>query len=494
MAALKGETMTFVQSLEPTSLWSHFDRILTIPRPSKQEEKIRRYVIEVAERHNLQHQVDGAGNVVVRKPGTSGREDSAGTILQAHLDMVAEKNSDVDHDFNTDPIQPQVDGEYLKASGTTLGSDNGIGVAAILAILEDADLQHGPLEFLFTMDEETGLTGASNLDASLLTAKRLINLDSEEEGALCVGCAGGADSALTLPLITAPTSGSERALTVSLSGLKGGHSGVDIHLQRGNAIKLLVRGLNRAHAAAPFQLAAIDGGNMHNAIPREASAALVVPENQLATIEESLREEFENIQREFLVPEPTIEWAVAPTRVPESAWDASTTKTLLRLVEALPHGVIAMSLDIPGLVETSTNFATLKEQDGAIKIGLSNRSSVASAMEALRQRIRSIGELAGATIKEGEGYPGWKPDMQSQLLRIVKDLHLRELGSEPRVEAIHAGLECGIIGKMIPGMDMISIGPQIDFPHSPDERVHIASVARFYTLLTRTLEELSSPS
>lgn len=489
--------MTFVQELEPTSVWSHFDRILTIPRPSKQEERIRDYVIEVGDRNNLDHRIDASGNVLIRKPGTEGREAAAATILQSHLDMVTEKNSDVEHDFNSDPIKPQRDGEYLKATGTTLGSDNGIGVAAMLAILEDHDLQHGPLELLFTMDEETGLTGASNLDATMLSAKRLINLDSEEEGALCVGCAGGADSALTLAVYSVPNSASNQALRVQLSGLKGGHSGVDIHLQRGNAIKLLSRALNKALTAAPFQIARIDGGNMHNAIPREATATLVLDQSDRATIEDCLQAEFKDIRSEFSAAEPTMEWSITSSdSVSASAtvWDTPSTKTLLGLVEALPHGVLAMSLDIPGLVETSTNLSTVKVQDDTVTIGMSSRSSVASALAALRQRIRATAKLAGASVEEGNGYPGWKPDLGSELLRVVKDLHLRELGSEPQVEAIHAGLECGIIGEMIPGMDMISFGPQIDFPHSPDERVHIDSVGRFYTLLTRTLEELSLPA
>lgn len=481
--------MTFVSELEPTQLWQHFDKILEIPRGSKNEDRIRAHIVSLAERAGLDYSIDGAGNLVVRKPGTEGREDRPVTILQSHLDMVNEKNSDVEHDFDSDPIQPQRDNGFVRASGTTLGSDNGIGVAAMLAIMEATDLTHGPLELLFTIDEETGLTGASNLDSDLLAGRRLINLDSEDAGTLCVGCAGGADSRLTLPVESEESPEGATAVEIRLHGLKGGHSGVDIHLQRGNAIQLLARALFAVTSERPFQLARIEGGNMHNAIPREAVATVVTREP--AALVSNLESEIEAIHDEFRPAEPGLSLATEPSDVPKQVLAKESALRLLQLIVGLPHGVMTMSYDIPDLVETSTNLATVRAADGAYEISLSSRSSVASALTALRQKIRAAAGLAGASVEEGDGYPGWKPDLESAVLKATREVHLRELGAEPRVEAIHAGLECGLIGDMIPGMDMVSFGPQIDFPHSPDERVDIASVKDFYRLLTATMDEIS---
>jgi dipeptidase D len=434
----------------------------------------------------LAHDTDAAGNVIVRKPGQT---NAAVVILQGHLDMVNEKNSNVVHDFTKDAIQPQHAGEYLTATGTTLGSDNGIGVAAMLALMESTSVAHGPLEFLFTIDEETGLTGAAEVDATLLTGRRLINLDSEEENTVTVGCAGGASSTLRLPLQTQPT-GSAAALTVRLHGLRGGHSGIDIHLQRGNALKLLVRMLHAAHLSSPLRIADLVGGNMHNAIPREASAVVVI-DAKVNDVREALQAEFSGVRAEYASADPDMELVVQDAELPGTVWTAETTSTALALLEALPHGVLAMSLDIPGLVETSTNAATARVAEGRLIMLMSNRSSVASALRAVRRRIRAIAQLAGADVEEATGYPGWKPDLSSQLLQVVREVHKQTLGSDPEIKAVHAGLECGIIGEKIVGMDMISFGPQIEFPHSPNERVHIESVARFYRLLIATLERLA---
>jgi len=484
--------MTFVSDLEPKALWQHFDEILTIPRASKHEEKIRQYVIDAAEAAGLPYQVDRAGNVVIRKPATAGLEEKPVTVLQSHLDMVWEKDSDIDHDFETDPIRPQMDGEYLKATGTTLGSDNGIGIAAMLAVMDSDDIRHGPLELLFTIDEETGLTGAGNLDAAMLDGRRLINLDSEDEGTLCVGCAGGADSELTLALASLPTPGGASGVSIRLFGLNGGHSGIDIHLQRGNATQLLARALQSVAATTSFHLADLSGGNAHNAIPREATALAAVAADGKAAFVDALTARVAEIQEEFRSTEPGMRLEVSDADAPAQVWDETTARTVLRLVTALPHGVTSMSNDIPGLVETSTNLATVKPAGETMSIGMSSRSSVASALTALRERIRATGELAGATVQEGGGYPGWKPDLDSELLHTVKGIHERELGVDPKVEAVHAGLECGLIGEMIPGMDMISFGPQIEFPHSPNERIKVDSVDRFYRLLKATLEDLAS--
>jgi dipeptidase D len=483
--------MTFVSTLEPQPVWRHFDQILTIPRGSKEEGAIRQHVIEIAVRTGLEYTGDDAGNIVVRKPATAGREGAPVTILQSHLDMVNEKNSDVDHDFSTDPIEPKRDGDYVTARGTTLGSDNGIGVAAMLALMEANDVAHGPLELLFTIDEETGLTGASNLDGGLLTGRRLLNLDSEEEGALYVGCAGGADSTLTLPLDMGAAPARAAALDITLHGLKGGHSGIDIILQRGNAVQLLARMLYAVARQVPLQLNRIQGGNKHNAIPREASARVIVAEPQLSQAKDLFAAEFEAVSTEFAHAEPHMGFEATDAAVAQAVWTAEASVRALRLLIGLPHGVVAMSYDIPDLVETSTNLATVVTRPDALVIGMSSRSSTASALMALRRRIRAIGELAGAAVEEGNGYPGWKPDLESEVLRVLKQVHLDRVGNEQEIKAIHAGLECGIIGEKVSGMDMISFGPQIEFPHSPDERVHIESVERFYGLLVAALDRLS---
>jgi dipeptidase D len=482
--------MSFVASLEPQALWRHFDRILTIPRGSKEEDRIRDYVLEVAARRGLEHRRDAAGNVVVIKPASEGRESDAPTVLQAHLDMVNEKNTDVDHDFARDPIRPRQEGEWLMATGTTLGADNGIGVAALLALAEADDVEHGPLELLFTIDEETGLTGAMQLDGELLRGRRLINLDSEEEDGICVGCAGGGQSTLRLPLSSAAPDAGSTALALTLKGLKGGHSGIDIRLQRGNAIKLLARLLHAAAQAAPLRLAAFQGGNKHNAIPREANAVVLVDDDAAARFRAALDTELAAIRLEYAVADPGIELDVVDATLPERALDAASGTRMLHLLEALPHGVIAMSQDIPGLVETSTSLATARVEGDSLELVCSTRSSINPALDAVRRRIRAIATLAGASVEEKDAYPGWKPDLASPLLAVVKTVHRDVMGQDARIEAVHAGLECGIIGEKVPGTDMVSIGPQIENPHSPDERVRIESVGRFWQVLTGTLRQL----
>jgi dipeptidase D len=484
--------MSFVAQLEPRSLWSHFDRLLTIPRGSKHEERARAYVLEVAGRLKLETRTDATGNVVVRKPAARGRDRAPTVILQAHLDMVQEKQSDVAHDFATDAIVPRRDGPYLYATGTTLGADNGIGVAAMLATLDAPDLDHGPLELLFTVDEETGLTGAQQLDPTLLTGGLLLNLDSEEEGILTVGCAGGADSRLTLPIRTSRVSADGTATRVRVHGLKGGHSGVDIHLQRGNALQVLARILLAGMARQPAMLASLKGGGAHNAIPREATAVIVAPAGDGDRFVAALRDEFGAVQQELKAADPGAALEISDTPTPATVFAPDAATATLNLLFGLPHGVLAMSAELPGLVETSNNVATVAARDGALLIGTSSRSSVDTALEATRRRVRAVAELAGATVEEPPAYPGWKPDMSSRLLGVMRTVHTRVLDKEPAVSAIHAGLECGIIGRRKPGLDMISFGPQIEFPHSPDERVHIASVGRFWKLLLATLGELAT--
>jgi len=485
--------MTFVAELEPQPLWKHFDAVLAIPRPSKQEERARRYVLEVAGRKGLRHREDATGNIVVEKPASPGKEGAPIVVLQGHLDMVTEKNSGTVHDFERDPIVPRRDGEWVKATGTTLGADNGIGAAAILAVLEADDLVHGPLELLFTVNEETGLTGVLELDpaAIALRGRLLLNLDSEEEGSVTIGCAGGSASRMTLPLETAPVPEGTAALDVKLSGLKGGHSGMEIHLQRGNAVKLLARALFAAAQQTPFHLVAFQGGNKHNAIAREATARVVVPAGGRDAFAAAVEREAAAIQDEIRSADPGLTVEITGAEAPGRVWTAAVTRKVLDLLNALPHGVLAMSNDIPGLVETSLNLATVAATDGELSLLVSIRSSVASAMRDTRRRLRAFAELAGGEVSETEGYPGWKPNLGSQLLATFRKIHERVAGSDPKLEAVHAGLECAVLGEKFPGMDMISFGPTIQGAHSPDERVKIDSVGRFYGLLKETLAELA---
>ena len=484
--------MTFVSELEPTAVWRHFDAILAIPRASRDEERIRRHVRNIASLRGCHSEIDSVGNVVVYKSASAGHEAAPVTILQSHLDMVQEKNADSPFNFATDAIVPRRIGEFLHATGTTLGADNGIGVAAMLAVMESTELVHGELDLLFTIDEETGLTGATQLDAGLLRGRRLINLDSEQERALYVGCAGGGDMRISLGVASADEGGDGRAVKVALTGLKGGHSGCDIHLQRGNAICLLVRTLWKALGKGPaFRLARLEGGSAHNAIPREALATVVVGASDRVRVEEEIRAEFANVRAQYGRTDPDMALAMGKPEPAKYVWDAQTTATALRLIQSLPHGVEAMSRDMPDLVETSNNVATVKGANGSLVITTSSRSSVDTELDALRSRIRATAERAGAAVEVCPPYPGWELDPHSKIVKLVRRVHERELGSPPEIMAIHAGLECGIVGEKIPRMDMVSFGPVIEFPHSPDERVLIPSVDRFYRLLTATLAALA---
>jgi len=485
---------TFVSELTPTDLWSHFDNLLRVPRGSKSEGKAKEYVRAVAARCGLETTGDDAGNLLVRKAARPGREAAPVVVLQAHLDMVQEKNADVVHDFSSDPIRPVRTGEWLTADGTTLGADNGIGVAAMLALLEADDVSHGPLELLFTIDEETGLTGARALPDDLLEGRLLINLDSEEEGTVTIGCAGGGDSTLYLPIAESERAAATGAvaLSVSVAGLKGGHSGVDIQLQRGNAIRVLVRALVAAVDAVDARLVSLSGGNARNAIPREASAVLLLSDaSEEGACRSALEQSFSVAGRQLARSDPEPRFEVAAVEAPDSAWDDTSTRRALDLLNALPHGVLVMSLDLPGLVETSVNLAVARPEDGRLFVRVHGRSSMEGSLAVLRRHIRSIGELAGAEVSEGVAYPAWQPDVDSPLLALIRATYEQVVGEPPEVGAMHAGLECGIIGEKYDGMDMVSFGPRIEFPHSPDERVRIGSVAPFYGVLCRTLERLA---
>ncbi len=482
---------TFVSELAPRPLWKHFDEILKIPRPSGHEEAARQYVLGLAEKKGFPVRRDSYGNFVVSKPASPGHEEAPAVVLQAHLDMVTEKNSDVQHDFSRDPIVPRREGEWIKATGTTLGADNGIGAAAMLAVLEADDLVHGPLEFLFTVEEETGLIGAGELDGSIVSGRLLLNLDTEEEGEVTIGCAGAGNTSLSLPLESAAPPAGLTALEVALTGLKGGHSGMEIHLPRGNAMKLLARALYAVALERPLHVAAFSGGGKHNAIPREASAVVLVRPEDTGAVRAALEKEFEAIRVELRPEEPDAHLDVRETPLPERAWTEEAGRRAVALVHALPHGVLTMSQDIPGLVETSTNLAAAAARNGELEILLSTRSMVDSALRGARQRIRAAADLAGAAAEENKGYPGWKPEPNAPLLATFRRLHQAITGTDPELKAVHAGLECGVIGDKCPGMQMISFGPRIQGPHSPDERVHVESVERFWKLLVALLEELA---
>jgi dipeptidase D len=407
--------------------------------------------------------------------------------------MVTEKNAGIAHDFERDPIVPRREDGWVKATDTTLGADNGIGVAAMLAVLESDDLVHGPLELLFTVDEETGLTGVGTLDpeAIALRGRKLLNLDSEEEQAVTVGCAGGALSEMMLRVEKVPVPEGAEVLDLHLSGLKGGHSGMEIHLQRGNAVQLLARILHAAAQDNPVHLASFRGGDKHNALAREATARVVLPAGRRAAFTAAAEKEAAGIRAEYRPVEPDLRFEAAQGSATGQVWSEPFGHKLLLLLTALPHGVLAMSQDIPGLVETSMNLAAVHERDGEVHVLVSIRSSVASALLAQRQRMRAFAELVGARVEENPGYPGWKPDLTSPLLALFRDVHRRVQGTDPELKAVHAGLECGVLGEKFPGMDMISFGPVIQGAHSPDERVEVASVGRFYGLLEEMLEELA---
>jgi len=476
-----------LSNLKPELLWKHFEEISKIPRCSKHEEPVGEYVLSVAERLGLAFKKDDAGNIVVSKPATPGHENAPIVVLQGHLDMVCEKNSDVDFDFSKDPIDVQIEGEWVTANGTTLGADNGIGVAAGLTVLEDDSVIHGPVECLFTTDEETGLNGAQSLKSDFLKGRILLNLDSEEEGAFSIGCAGGGDAKTTMA-IKRQSAQDKNLLKITLAGLRGGHSGLDIHTGRGNAIQLLARML--FHSTANFELVSLEGGSKHNAIPREAFA--IVYTSDEGTLKDSLESQMKDIQFEFKAVEKEMKLTMDTIQDKvDDPMDADSASRFLALVVGMPHGVMAMSQEIEGLVETSNNVAIVKCEKGSVLVHTSSRSSIQTALEATRLKIEAVAKLAGASIEHLESYPAWSPNLDSKILKTMKAVYKNLTGKEAEVMAIHAGLECGLIGEKYEGMDMISFGPDLRNPHSPDEKVHIESVGRFWELLLETLKVLA---
>ncbi len=476
-------------NLEPKSLWAFFEDICNIPHPSKKEEKIIEYVKEFGQKHGLETETDHVGNVIIRKPATPGMEDCKTIVLQGHLDMVPQKNNDKTHDFEKDPIEPVIDGEWVKANGTTLGADNGIGVAAALAVLESKDLEHGPIECLFTVDEETGMTGAFALKPGFVKGDILINMDSEDEGELYIGCAGGVDTNAFFNYKEEPAPEGHVTYNVEVKGLKGGHSGLDIPLGRGNANKIINRLLWQANRELGLQLVSIDGGSLRNAIPREASAVVMVPEENTGDFEKLTRDLEAKVVKELKSVDPNVQMKASKASLPAATIiEKELARKFFNGVYGCPNGVIRMIAEMPDVVETSTNLAILKSDGKRIEVATLQRSSVDSAKEDLGNMMRSVFELAGAEVEHTGEYPGWKPNVDSPILKTMKEVYNKKFGKVPEQKVIHAGLECGLMGGVYPNLDMISFGPTIRNPHSPDEKVNIKTVQLFWEFLMETLK------
>jgi dipeptidase D len=478
-----------IEGLEPKLVWEYFYGITQVPHPSKKEEKIRAHVREFATSNNFEFVEDEVGNIVIKVPATSGCENAPTIVIQGHIDMVCEKNKGTDHDFDNDPLKIYRDGDWITAEGTTLGADNGIGVAAGMAVATDPSVIHGPLELLCTVDEETGMTGVNALQPGFITGKTLLNLDSEEDGAFYVGCSGGQDTRGYFELELTEADNSLTSYELMITGLKGGHSGLDIANGRANAIRLLAQLLNRIENEVNFELASISGGSLRNAIPREAEVTILIDNNDAKKIKEISDKFVSDTLLEFNVNDPGLE--VLFTQKDSSNAKMFTkefTSNLIKVLLASPHGITAMSPDIPGLVETSTNLATVDITDSQLVIGTSQRSAIDSAKWHISNAVKSVFELGGAVnVDTGDGYPGWQPNMDSELLKISKEVFYDLNNKEPEIKAIHAGLETGLLGAKYPGLDMISFGPTIEGAHSPDERLHIADTAKFYELVKAIL-------
>jgi dipeptidase D len=478
-----------IDGLEPAPVFRYFAEISRIPRGSTNEKAIGAYLLATAKKLGLEATQDACGNVLVRKPASPGYEQSPGVCLQGHMDMVCEKDKDTPHDFLKDPLKLVRDGNFLRASGTTLGADNGIAVATGLAVMEDTSLSHGPLEILFTVDEETGLTGANNLQPGFLRSGTLLNLDSEDEGELYVGCSGGRDTTGTWPVEHDDVPAGGTGLKVTVKGLKGGHSGLEIHTGRGNALKMITRVL-LALQELGARVAKVEGGNKRNAIPREAEASVWLPRARAAQAAECVARMHAAIAAEVSTVEPGLMIACAPAGGVRKVLKKTLQKKVLLTLAGLPHGVLRMSTDIPGLVETSSNLAIMQTGRKAVSIQTSQRSSVASELDEASQMVRSIFELGGAVVTGSHGYPGWKPNLASPILELARTTYRALFGKDPEIKAIHAGLECGIIGEKYPGMDMVSFGPTMREVHSPNEHLHIDTVGRFWTFLVTLLKNV----
>lgn len=480
-----------IKDLKPAAVFEIFDQINHVPRPSKKEGKIRQFLLDFAAKHGIAAKTDAVGNVVMSKPASKGHEDAPTTILQAHMDMVCESN-DKNFDFENNPIKTIVDGDWLRADGTTLGADNGIGMAAALAVLTDDSLVHGPIECLFTVDEETGLTGAYNLGEGMITGKFLLNLDSEDDAEIFVGCAGGVDTTCTFHYERSMAPTDFHYFLIDISKGLGGHSGGDIHLGRANANKLLARFLWNLSRKHEISLAEIDGGNLRNAIPRAAHALFGVHTSNKEEVVALFNQYVADVKDEYADIESTLEITLETRERPEYCVDTQTTMNLIRALYCAPHGVQSMSRDIEGLVETSTNLASVKmKPENTILVTTSQRSSVESRKWDIANQVEALFDLAGAKVTHGDGYPGWKPNMKSTIMHLASDAYEELYGVKPAVKAIHAGLECGLFKEKMPELDMVSFGPTLQGVHSPSERMYIPAVERFWGQLTRTLEKVA---
>lgn len=478
-----------IKDLKPSLIWGIFDEITKVPRPSKKEEKIRQYLLDFAAKHNIAVKTDAVGNVVMSKPATPGHENAPTVILQGHMDMVCESNKK-DFDFENTPITTIIDGEWVHADGTTLGADNGIGVAASLAVMVDDTLEHGPIEALFTVDEETGMTGANNLGADMMNGTILLNLDSEDDGEIFIGCAGGIDTTITFDYKREMAPVDYHWFDIELANLSGGHSGGDIHEGRANSNKLLARFLFNLSQKYTIALSEISGGNLRNAIPRAAHAVVGVHTSSKENVMVAFNEFVAEAKNEYKATDPNMDITIATADKPEYAIDSDTTTRLIRSLYACPHGVISMSHDLEGLVETSTNLASVKMQpDSTILVTTSQRSSVESRKYDIARQLEALFLLAGAKVTHGDGYPGWAPNMESTIMKIASDAYEELYGVKPAIKAIHAGLECGLFLTKYPHLDMVSFGPTLRGVHSPSEKMHIPAVERFWNQLTLILKK-----
>ena len=476
--------------LQPTAVWKYFDEICQVPRPSKKEEKIIAYLLETGKKLGLDTKRDKIGNVLISKPATKGKENVTPVVFQSHIDMVCEKNNDTAFNFETDAIQAYIDGQWIRAKGTTLGADDGIGMAIALALLEDNTLEHGYIECLFTVDEETGLSGAFALEKDFLKGKMLLNLDSEDEGQFFIGCAGGKDTVITIDYEKHPVPPNYIPYKGTVKGLKGGHSGDDINKGLGNATKILNRILYKGTYCFDIAISSIDAGNLRNAIAREGNAVIVVPKNVSGDFEKFIHEFNLAVKDELCVTDPDVSISIEKTAMPKYVMDDFIQSDLVDAVYACPHGVLAMSQDIDGFVETSTNLASIKMDDKQITVTTSQRSSVESKKEDAVNMVSALFGLIEADIEHSDGYPGWTPNPKSEVLSLLKQSYINLFKKEPQVLAIHAGLECGLIGEKYPEMEMISYGPTLRGVHSPDERLLIESVAQVWDLTVEFLRIL----
>ena len=481
-----------MRTQEPKALWENFYSLTQIPRPSGKKEAIGQFLANYGRSLGLETIVDEIGNVIIRKPASPGYENHPGVILQGHMDMVPQKNGDKVFDFEKDPICAYVEDnkEWVTADGTTLGADNGIGVATAMTILADKSVVHPPLEAFFTVDEETGMYGAQALQGGVLKGSTLLNLDSETEGELYIGCAGGVDTTARFDFEPVATEEGDIALKVCIKGLKGGHSGCDIHLQRANANKLLFRFLKDAVANHEARLASVEGGSLRNAIPREAEAVITIPKDGKDEVLQLVQDYEDLFITEYNGVEDNLQFTAAEVACPKEEMPEDVQDFLIHAITICPHGVFRMIPEMPDVVETSNNLSTITMEGNCVKVLCLTRSSVESRKEELKQIIDSTFNLAGATVEFSGSYPGWKPNVKSRILHVMKDIYEKEFKQEPKVITIHAGLECGIIGRNYPGIDMISFGPTIEHPHSPDERVNIKTVQKFYNYVLAVLKAL----